>query len=185
MRTNLRDLVLAGLFAALTAVAAQLSFTLPVTGVPFTLQVLVVLLAGLLLGARWGAVSMVVYLALGAAGLPVFAKFSSGVGTLLGPTGGYLWSYPLAAFVTGLFARPRAGEGFRRLFLAGLPGLLIIYAGGAGWVVLVGGKAVGVVMAGWVVPFVPYDLAKVGLAAGLARSVRAALQAMGWRREPA
>lgn len=179
MRSSLRDLILAGLFAALTAVAAQLSFKLPITGVPFTLQVLTVLLAGLLLGARWGAAALAAYVALGAAGVPVFAGFKSGLGVLLGPTGGYLFSYPVAALVTGLAAGTGARAGLGRLALAALAGLLVIYAGGAGWAVLVGGKGFLAVMSGWVLPFVPYDLAKAALAVAVARSVRAALAATG------
>lgn len=181
MQSPLRHLILAGLLAALTAVGAQLSFKLPITGVPFTLQVLAVLLAGLLLGARWGAVAMAVYLALGAIGVPVFANFRSGFAVLFGPTGGYLWSYPLAAAVTGLLSRRAGPAGFGRLFLATLPGVAIIYAGGAGWAILAAGQAAGVVLAKWVAPFVLYDLAKAALAAAVARSVRAALGAVAGR----
>ena len=92
------------LMAALTAVGAQISIPLPFTPVPFTLQVPMVVLSGLLLGVRYGALSQVVYLLLGAIGLPVFAKFSAGLGIILGPTGGYLVSYPFAAAVAGLAA---------------------------------------------------------------------------------
>jgi biotin transport system substrate-specific component len=86
-----RDLALVALFAALTAVCAQIALTLPlVTGVPFTLQVFAVLASGAILGARRGFLSQVVYLLLGAVGLPVFARMHGGLGALAGPTGGYL-----------------------------------------------------------------------------------------------
>ncbi len=90
-------------FALLTAAAAQIS--IPVKPVPFTLQTMMVVLAGAFLGARTGAYSQILYLALGAIGLPVFAQTPDsyfGIASLFGPTGGYLLSFPLAAFVTGL-----------------------------------------------------------------------------------
>src|SRR5918995_470929 len=96
------------LLTALTAAAAQVSVQLPFTPVPFTLQPMVVLLGGAALGARLGMSAQVLYLALGVAGLPVFAAspiLPQGFGRLLGPTGGYLMSYPLAAFVAGYLAQ--------------------------------------------------------------------------------
>src|SRR6201988_4398795 len=101
---------------ALTALAAQVSVPLPFTPVPFTLQPMVVLLGGAALGARLGLASQVLYLALGIAGFPVFAVSAvlpQGVFRLLGPTGGYLMSYPFAAFVAGALAQ----RGFDRRYL--------------------------------------------------------------------
>src|SRR5829696_7645933 len=89
--------------AAVTAAAAQI--TIPLSPVPFTLQVLAVILSGLLLGVRHGALAQAVYVLVGAIGVPVFAGFKGGLGILLGPTGGYLISYPIAAAVAGLAAR--------------------------------------------------------------------------------
>jgi biotin transport system substrate-specific component len=89
-------------FALLTAIAAQI--TIPLKPVPFTLQAMLVLLSGAYLGARNGAISQVVYLAIGAAGLPVFAHIPEaglGIARFIGPTGGYLLAFPAAAFVTG------------------------------------------------------------------------------------
>ena len=94
--------------AALVALAAQISIPLPGTPVPMTLQPMAVLLVGGLLGARLGASSMILYLALGAAGLPVFTPTVPlvGVARLLGPTGGYLLAYPVAAWAVGWFTDP-------------------------------------------------------------------------------
>ena len=86
-------------FTILTAIAAQ--FTIPVKPVPFTLQTVMVVLAGAFLGARYGAFSQILYLIAGSVGLPVFAGMSFGFMTLFGPTGGYLLSFPIAAFITG------------------------------------------------------------------------------------
>src|SRR5215207_3565682 len=90
------------LMAAVTAVAAQIA--IPLEPVPFTLQVLAVILSGLLLGPRYGALAQAIYVLVGAVGVPVFAQFSGGLGVVLGPTGGYLVSYPIAASVAGLAA---------------------------------------------------------------------------------
>ena len=97
-------------FAILTAIGAQL--TIPVKPVPFTLQVLFVLLAGALLGAKNGAYSQLLYLALGVTGLPVFAQTGEGgfgFAQLIGPTGGYLLAFPVAAFVVGYLVNKYSG----------------------------------------------------------------------------
>ena len=94
--------------AVLVALAAQVSIPLPGTPVPMTLQPMAVLLVGGLLGARLGALSMILYLAMGAAGLPVFTPTVPlvGVARLFGPTGGYLLAYPVAAFAVGALLTP-------------------------------------------------------------------------------
>ena len=102
---------------AVTAVAAQIA--IPTPPVPFTLQVLAVLLSGLVLGPRHGALAQAVYLLVGTVGVPVFAEFSGGLGVILGPTGGYLISYPIAAAVAGLAAPAVAGAARRRAISSG------------------------------------------------------------------
>lgn len=173
----LRHLVLAALFTALAATAAQVSVTVPaLSAVPFTLQVLAVILTGALLPPAWAFAAMAVYVLLGAFGVPVYANARSGFAVLLGPTGGYLFSYPVAAAAVAMLA----GTSFYRVLLATLAGLLIIYAGGAGWAVLIGGENAITVWSGWVLPFIPYDLAKVLIASLLAVRIRAALRAAGY-----
>lgn len=178
---TLRNLILASLFTALTAVVSQVSILLPgVPNVPLTLQVLAVCLTGGLLGPGWGAASMVVYVLLGVFGLPVFAQHRAGLEVLLGPTGGYLFSYPIAAAVIGLLAPAHRAPAFSRTALAMVAGLAVIYAGGGGWAIVMGGKGLAAVVSGWVLPFVPLDLLKVGLAATIAQSVNRALVAQGY-----
>ena len=161
-------------FVVLTAAAAQISVPLPFTQVPFTFQPTVVLLSGLVLGPRLGAASQVLYLAAGIAGLPVFAAspvLPPGVWRLLGPTGGYLLSYPLAAFVAGAFAR----RGFDRRYLTSIVamalGLVVIYTCGTLWLAYasVGRTAVGLAsaFATGVAPFVIADILKLAAAAGI------------------
>lgn len=169
------DMARVALMAALTAVGAQISIPLPFTLVPFTLQVPMVVLAGLLLGARHGALSQVVYLMLGAIGLPVFAQFLGGLGVILGPTGGYLVSYPFAAAVAGLAAgtvvRAAWGRAVAGGTVFGLLALLIIYALGAAWLTVQAGLTPWAALATGVLPFVPFDVVKVVLAALLAAAV--------------
>ena len=158
------------LMAAVTAVAAQITIPLPL--VPFTFQVLAVVLSGLLLGPRYGALSQVVYLLLGAVGAPVFVGLTGGLGHLIGPTGGYLVSYPLAAAVAGLAAGAAAGAPRRRAlwtsFAAGAGGLFLIYALGATWLSIVAALPFGSAVAQGVLPFVAFDLIKVALASFVA-----------------
>lgn len=183
---TLRSMLLAALLAALTAVVAQYRFFLPgLPTVPVTLQVLAVLLAGGLLGPVWGFAALGLYVLLGAVGLPVFAGFNSGLGVLLGPTGGYLWSYPFAALAVGLIAPPHRRPGMSLTVSGMLLGLLIIYAGGAGWAILLGGKAVADVMKVWVLPFVPFDLVKLVIAATVSMGVNRALAAQSYWRKAA
>src|ERR687897_3048574 len=113
---NVAMMTRSALMAAVTAVAAQIAVPLPFSPVPFTLQVLAVILSGLLLGPRYGALAQAIYLLIGAVGVPVFAQFKGGLGVLLGPTGGYLLSYPIAAAVAG-FAAYAARNAARRLAL--------------------------------------------------------------------
>lgn len=157
----------AALMAAVTAVAAQI--TVPLTPVPFTLQVLAVILSGLLLGARVGAISQAIYVLVGAVGVPVFSGFTGGLGHVLGPTGGYLISYPLSAAVAGLAAQTVARASRRRAlwtgFLWGCAGLAIIYAFGTTWLAVVSGLSPTEAVAAGVLPFVIFDFMKVALAA--------------------
>ena len=152
-------------FAIATALSAKVQVVLPGTPVPFTFQPLLVLLSGALLGARLGAASQVLYLTAGALGIPAFA-FGGGAAYLLGPTGGYLLAYPLAAAAVGALA----ASGFARALGSMLAGLAIIYAGGLAWLaVLFGTEAV---LALGLMPFVLADLAKVLLGAALVSRIR-------------
>ena len=91
-----REMVLAGMFAAVLAVISQLSIPTP-AGVPVTIQVFGVALVGAVLGWKLGLCSVLVYILIGAAGLPVFANFGGGIRSLIGLTGGYIWAWPVMA----------------------------------------------------------------------------------------
>lgn len=148
---------------ALVAAAAQASVPLPGTPVPMTLQPLAVLLVGGLLGPSLGATSLVLYLALGAAGLPVFTPVGlPGLARLLGPTGGYLLAYPLAAAAVGRLVAD--GRQLPRVALACLAGMVLIHLGGLAQLLLLTGSLRIAARFG-TIPFVGGDLLKVGLAA--------------------
>ncbi|HEY8414718.1 MAG TPA: biotin transporter BioY, partial [Thermaerobacter sp.] len=170
--TATRQLILAALFAGLTASLAYVRIPLPFTPVPITGQTFGVMLSGLLLGPRWGAVAQAVYVLLGVVGLPVFAGGQAGPGVLLGPTGGYLVSYPLAAAVTGAIAGQRRVPGFARTLLACVAGgIAVVYALGVPWFVAWSGMAWREALVAAALPFLPGDLAKALAAALLGRQV--------------
>src|SRR6476646_2367891 len=156
----------------LTAAAAQISVPLPFTPVPFTFQPMVVLLSGAVLGPELGMLSQVLYLAAGLAGLPVFAaspELPQGAARLLGPTGGYLMSYPFAAFVAGSLARRGLDRRYLTSFLAMAAGLAVVFACGVTWLTLFApgadGRSLQTALAVGFYPFVVVDLAKLAIAA--------------------
>src|SRR5258706_315328 len=167
------------------ALAAQVSIPLPGTPVPMTLQPMAVLLVGGLLGARFGALSMILYLAMGAAGLPVFTPTVPlfGIARLLGPTGGYLLAYPIAAYAVGALVTPGRGPGARAPWMAQvalgvLAGLVLIHLGGLAQLAILTGNVSGAArLATW--PFLLGDLLKlvilVPVLARLTPTVRARL----------
>lgn len=162
-RRIVQNVVLVMIFSALIGLSAQLSFPLPFSPVPITMQTFVVLLAGVVLGSRLGAVTLIAYLGQGAAGIPVFAGGKSGILALFGPTGGYLFGFVIAAWLVGFLAE-RGWD--RRLWTAALAmvlGNLVIYAVGVGWLATFLGfsKAITAGM----VPFLLGDAAKIILAA--------------------
>ena len=178
---NVATMTRVALMAAVTAVAAQITIPLPFSPVPFTLQVPAVVLSGLLLGPRYGALAQAIYVLVGAVGVPVFAGFKGGLGVIFGPTGGYLLSYPLAAAVAGLAAYAVARSPRRRAMasstLWGAAALAVIYAIGATWLSVVAGLPPAVAVAQGVLPFVVFDLVKVVLAALVAVGAAPAIAA--------
>jgi biotin transport system substrate-specific component len=166
---TLRPMVLASLFAALTAVGAYLS--VPIGPVPIVLQNMFVLLAGLLLGSRWGLASVAVYLLAGFCGLPVFAGGTGGIGRFFGPTGGFLLGYLPAVFLTGALAERRPGRMIRDV-AAMLLGSVALYACGVPWLMVVTGMPLAKAAAAGMLPFLAGDALKIAAAALIVRAVR-------------
>ena len=174
--TTLRRAVGIGLGALCVAVSAQVTVPVSISPVPMTLQPLAVLAVGGLLGASGGLAALVTYLALGVAGLPVFAGGSGGIVHLMGPTGGYLLAFPLAAGLVGALVGQRFGV--LRVLGACALGMVVIHVGGVAQLALLTGDPARAFQMGFV-PFLTGDLLKVGLAAlvilGAGPAVRARL----------
>ncbi|WP_174520449.1 biotin transporter BioY [Desulfolucanica intricata] len=134
MSLSVKDMTLVSMFAALTAVGAYLK--IPVPYVPFTLQWLMIILAGILLGSRLALWSQVTYLAVGLAGIPVFTN-GGGPGYVLQPTFGYLIGFAVAAYLIGKIVEKTGVESTIKLLLANLAGLGVVYAAGATYLYLI------------------------------------------------
>ncbi len=171
---TLRMTVYASLLTALTAAGAYM--VLPIGPVPIVLSNLFILLAGLLLGKRWGTASVALYLLLGAFGLPVFSGGGGGIGHILGPTGGYLLGYLPAVFLTGAVSEIKSSSLFFD-FLASLCGTAVIYLCGILWLIFVRGNPPAVALTGGLLPFLPGDALKIVVVLPLARYCRLLLAA--------
>jgi len=155
-------------FAVAIALASQVSIPLPGTAVPLTLQPMLVVLAGLMLGPRLGALSVALWIAAGIAGLPVFTPGGApGIARLLGPTGGYITAYPVAAFAAGYIASLRPG--FANRLAGALAGMALLHVGGFAQLAILTGSFSAAAVAG-VAPFAAADAAKAIVAAMVARA---------------
>lgn len=166
-RLTAPDIARCALFAALIAGGALV--TVPFGPVPLTLQVFFVLAAGMMLGPRLASLSVAAYLTLGLV-VPVYAGGGAGIGVLLGPTGGFLVGFIPAVLVAGWLSR-RGAPTMARLVSAGLAGLLPVYALGATWLAVQLDLGASAAIAAGVLPFLPVDVVKAGLAAAAARSL--------------
>lgn len=170
---SLRKLILSALFAALTAVCSQI-FIPTGFAAPINLATFAVILAGALLGPFYGMMSQLCYLALGSIGLPVFVGFTGGVGTLFGITGGYLFGYAAAACITGFLLQKHRQSRIFLIFAMSL-GLLTCYALGTAWFMLLQKSSFLSSVAVCVLPYLPGDAVKIGLAAFLLPRLRTLL----------
>ena len=175
---QLRMMVYASLFAALTAVGAFLA--IPIGPVPIVLQNMFVYLAGLLLGGRWGLASVGVYLLAGACGLPVFAGGLGGISRFIGPTGGYLIGYLPTVFLIGKMSQ-KANPRIVSDVLAMICGTLVLYACGVSWLKIVTGMSPAKALALGMYPFLIGDALKIAAAAAIAKSLRPVLKIEGLR----
>jgi biotin transport system substrate-specific component len=170
---KLRMVVLASLVAALTAVGAYIY--VPIGSVPIILSTLFVILSGLLLGSRWGLTSMALYLLVGAIGLPVFAGGKGGFAHFMGPTGGYLFGYLVASWITGFISERSPGRMILDIF-AVIIGSLALYAMGVPWLKMVAQMSWTKALMVGVFPFLIGDAIKASVVVILARSVRPVLK---------
>lgn len=172
----IENLVRTALFAALIGAFAYVSFPFPLSPAPVTLQVLGVFLAGILLGPVWGGTAMGLYLVAGALGAPVFAGGSAGIGVLLGESGGYLWSYPLAAALIGMLVHggldlvDPMDVSIGQLTVAMIGGVLVIYTLGVAQMMIVLDLAVDTAIIQGAAVFVPAEAAKMAAAIAIVRN---------------
>lgn len=179
---SLQRMILVSLFAALLAISSQ--FSILIFLVPHTLQIFFVLLAGLILGAKDGAVSVALWILLGVFGLPVFAQGKAGFGVLLGPTGGFLIGFILCAYFVGYVTEQNPLR-LLRTIMAMLAGLFLVYlVGCVGFLIvfqfiLHKPMTIEQALTITVVPFLPFDMVKSIMAAYIGVKVRSALLRAG------
>lgn len=190
------DLCLIAAFAAIISVVSQFSIPLP-GGVPVTLQTFIIPAAGVILGRRRGFWAGIVYLLLGAVGLPVFAGATGGIGIIFGMTGGFLVSFPFVAYLAGLF--DELGVKFSRKLKGGkkaavyivmlavgmLLGNVVNYAVGTVWFVVAAKSTVETALAACVIPFIPTAILKDVMVIVIAPILKRALASAGVLRSAA
>ncbi|MCD4744603.1 MAG: biotin transporter BioY [Desulfobacteraceae bacterium] len=166
---QLRHITYSSLFVALIAAGAFLA--IPVGPVPIVLQNMFVLLAGIILGPRWGLACVGIYLLIGACGLPVFSNGKAGIGHIFGPTGGYLLGYLPAVFITGLIAKKWDKKMIATVF-ALLTGSIIVYSTGVPWLKIVTGMEWSRTLALGMYPFILGDILKIIAATLIVKTIR-------------
>ena len=167
---NVRRMVLCAMFTALVAVCSQIAVPMP-WGVPINLALFAVYMAGTMLGPVWGTASQVVFIALAAIGVPVLANFSGGFDKFVGPTGGFLISFPLMAYIIGLGVEHR--NAFKGAFVtAVVVGTLVNYVVGVALFVVVAHSTIAVGISACVLPFIPTAIIKAVLACAIGLNLR-------------
>ncbi len=170
------NLILCAIFAALTGVTAGIIIPLPFTPVPMTLATLAVMLTGGLLGSKYGSVSMIVYVLLGAFGAPVFGGYTGGFDKILGPTGGYIIGYILTAFITGIIIEKiNKKNSFYINIVAMAIGLSLCYILGTIWFMISTNTPLWTSLIACVFPFLIGDLLKIMAGAVLIKKLRPVL----------
>lgn len=173
-RNKLKMMIVTALFAAIIGIMAQITIPLPL--VPITGQTLAVGLAATILGSRYGTISVLVYLALGAVGMPVFSGMSSGLGVLFGPTGGFLIGFIPTAFVTGYYME-RTSFKLSNAIIANIIGMFVALIVGTVWLKFIAELSwTAAIMAGFV-PFLVGGFIKAFLAAWAGIKIRGRLLA--------
>ena len=161
-----------GVFVILMVLGAYVRIPLFFTPVPITLQTFFVLLAGAMLGRKWGALSQLTYLFLGLSGLPVFQGYGAGAAHIFGPTGGYLIGFVFASYVVGYLLQQRKDAGIFRILASMAVGLVVIYAFGITWLKLLLGTDLSTAFILGLYPFLPGAVVKLIAASSLYMSLQ-------------
>ncbi|OAA83985.1 biotin transporter BioY [Clostridium ljungdahlii] len=173
MNLKLREITTTAIFTALTAILAQISIPLPFSPVPITFQILAVYISAVILGSKLGALSQLVYVLLGAVGVPVFANFHGGLSVVLGPTGGYLITYPIIAYIIGKISEKELS--FVKSIIGLIISLIFCYAIGVLQLSFITKISIEKSIFVGALPFIPLDTIKVIIAYILGSRVREAL----------
>lgn len=167
MKYSTRQMIIAAVFVAVTAILAQIIVILPYTPIQITMSIVGVFLCGALLDTKYSCMAMCAYILLGAFGMPVFGKFSGGLGIIAGPTGGYIVAYPFMVLVIGMAVK-KFKKRFFTYFLSMIIALLICYALGTLWLMISTNMNLQAALAAGVYSFVVFDIIKAAASAGLA-----------------
>jgi Uncharacterized conserved protein len=167
-KLSTHDLCLTGVFTAIIIVLGQFSIPMPY-GVPMTLQTFVIPFAGIVLGAKRGALATLAYVLLGAVGLPVFAGFTGGINIVFGPTGGFILSFPIMAWFAGKLAEK---DHILWIFAGLTTGTLLNFLCGMLMFSLITANSLATAFLACVLPFIPTAIMKIILSAILGRSVK-------------
>lgn len=169
-KSRIQSICMVALMTAVMAVAAQIAIPLPL-GVPMTLQTLAIMLAGILLGAKKGTYATFIYILVGIIGIPVFSNFTGGYQCIVGPAGGFILSFPLLAFLSGLGIKYRSRfKGALPLFLT-LGNVANLFCGTAMFCI-VSGSSLMAGLTSCALPFLPITVIKIVLAAIIGIQIR-------------
>lgn len=173
---TVRGMVFMAIFAAIICVAAP--FSVQVGPIPITLATFAIYLAGAILGGKRGMIAVIVYIMLGAVGLPVFSNFNGGFTALLGPTGGYIIGYIPLVFLTGIFAEMNYKK--RRTMIFGMIfgmflGTVALYTFGTAWFMIMTSSSLGRALALCALPFIPGDALKIVCVSAIAMPIKSKL----------
>ena len=167
--TKTKQYILCALFIAFSAICAQL--VIPIQPVPITLGTLAILMAGAMLGPKYGALSVFLYVLLGLVGVPVFSMGRAGVGIIAGPSGGFVMGWVLVAAVTGYLAE-KLGRSYVSLVIAMLAGTIVCYVTGVAWFMFLTGTGLWAALVACMFPFLIGDSLKIVIGAFLVRRCR-------------
>lgn len=158
--------------ALMTAVLCVVSpFTIQIGVIPLSLATFIVMLSAVLLGAKRGTVSVILYILIGIIGLPVFSGFGSGIAKVAGPTGGYLLGYIFLSFIIG-FAADKWTNKIWVYPIAMVIGTIVLYAFGTAWYMIQSGNPLGAALTACVAPFIPGDIVKIIVAVAVGYPLR-------------
>lgn len=174
-KLSIRDFCLIGVFTAIIAICSQISIPMPY-GVPMTLQTFAIPLAGIILGTKKGVLSVLIYILLGAIGIPVFAEFTGGLGIIFGKTGGFILTFPILALTASIGAK-KDNKVWLTLWLS--LGVLINFFSGMLMFSLITSNSLLVSFTYVVIPFIPVAIIKVAMLVSLSKVIKTSLAKSG------